>query len=807
MRMNFALLVFACSSALASAQTPSKIYFRRDVVPILETRCFSCHRGNDAIASYRLDLRAELLGETTGKPLVKPGDGANSRLLHVVQGKVPNKLMPRKGPRLTEREIDVLRAWIDQGLAWDDKLFPADVKSDHWAFQPIVAPAIPKAVNATWIATPVDAFIAAKHRELGLKPAPLADARTLHRRLSLDITGLPPNGSNADETWDFQVEKTLASPHYGERWGRHWLDVARFAESEGYESNHLRLHAWRYRDWVVNAFNRDLPFKDFVRQQLAGDEITPYADEHVIATGFLAAARLSSNEEDRIRQRNDIHVDIVNTTASAFLGLTMSCAQCHNHKFDPITARDYYRFMGFFVKGQPGNLALREPKLWAEYDAKKPQGYDVALSERDSLYALAQERKYDEVRKELSPAQLQALALPREERTLEQDKWAREADLLFQSTAAQFERMLTPDEKKRYDAAKKAVTEMEKWMVEKPQSFGFYSPSLSPHTISVLPMKGFYPLAFEPKSLAKAKAFLYESGDAHRPAFAVEAGWPSVLGNGFSSPKQDKGELSRSALADWLTSDQHPLAARVYVNRIWQHHFGRGLVATPNDFGVKGAPPTHPELLDWLASELLRTGSTKHIHRLIVRSSVYRQAATGDGANAKRDPDNQYYWRWSPRRLEAEAIRDSFLAVSGELDRTIGGPSSGDDKSLRRGLYLLQKRDVPPIQQALFDGPIAMTESCAKRQTTTVALQPLYLLNSKFSVERAHALAERVKKEAGDDRARQIAVVYRVALGRTPNARERELGERFFERLAGHPTAIDHYCQAIMNLNEFVTIE
>jgi len=814
MRTVFAIAVFAMFTPMVSAQAPGKIDFRRDVVPIFESRCFSCHRGNDAIASYRLDLRAELLGETTGRPLVRIGDAASSRLMHVVEGKVPGKLMPRKGPRLTEREVGVLRAWINEGMAWDDKRFPADVKSDHWAFQPIKKPAIPQVKDAAWIATPVDAFIAAKHQEIGLKPTPPADARTLIRRLSLDLTGVPPTMEQVEEFANSRdaasakralVDRLLASPHYGERWGRHWLDVARYAESEGYESNHLRLHAWRYRDWVVQAFNRDLPFKDFVRQQLAGDEITPYSDEHLIATGFLASARLSSNEEDRIRQRNDIYVDIVNTTASAFLGLTMSCAQCHNHKFDPITARDYYRFMGFFVKGQPGNLALREPSLWTEYNAKKPKGYDAAVTERDTLYAVAQERKYEEVRSGFSLAQKQALALPREERTPDQDRIAREADLLFQSTMAQFERMLKPDEKKRYEASKKTVADMEKAMVEKPQTFGYYAPSTSPHAVAVLPMRGFYPLPFEPTALVKAKAFLFEAGDAHRPAFAVEVGWPTVFGQNTAGSGKSE---SRLALADWLTSDQHPLAARVFVNRIWLHHFGRGLVATPNDFGVKGAPPTHPELLDWLASELLRTGSTKHLHRLIVRSNTYQQAALGDAVSAKRDPDNQYLARWTPLRLESESIRDSWLAVAGELDRAVGGPSASDDKSVRRSIYLLQKRDVPPYQQALFDGPIAMTESCAKRQTTTVALQPLYLLNSKFSVDRANAFAQRVVKLAGNEQAKQIATTFRLALGREPDAAERLAATRFFERLASRPeTALAHYCQAIMNFNEFVYIE
>ena len=796
-----------------------KIDFRRDVVPILDARCFSCHRGTDATASYRLDLRAELLGETTGKPLVKVGDSANSRLIHAVQGKIPNKLMPRKGPPLVPAEIAVLRAWIDQGLAWDDTLFPAAAKSDHWAFQSIRAPVVPKVNEA---ANPIDAFIAVKHREIGLTPAPPADARTQLRRVTLDLTGLPVEASVAEQfvsTWDHagarrgelwkaQINRLLNSPHYGERWGRHWLDVARFAESEGYESNHLRAFAWRYRDWVVRAFNDDMPFRDFVRAQIAGDEIVPHSDDNIIATGFLASARLSSNEEDRLRQRNDIHVDIVNTTASAFLGLTMQCAQCHNHKFDPITARDYYRFMGYFVKGQPANLALRNPSLWKEYEAKNPKGFDEALKERDTMFALGQERKYEEIRKGLSPNQIRALALPRHDRTPDEDKLAREADLLFQFTAGHYERMLNANEKKRYDVAKKTVAELEKTMLEKPQTFGYFSPATSPHAVTVLPMKGFYPLPYSPKNLAGAKPILFEAGDVHKPAFVVDTGWPRVLPSPAGRGAGGEGNSSRLDLANWLTNEQNPLTARVYVNRVWQYHFGRGLVATTSDFGVKGAPPTHPELLDWLAAELLRTGSTKHIHRLILSSNGYRQASANDPANAKRDPDNRYLWRWSPRRLEAEALRDSWLAVAGDLDRAIGGPSSADDKTTRRSLYLLQKRDLPAYHQRLFDGLIAMTESCVKRETTTVALQPLYLLNSEFALARAKSLADRIAKSVGDDRAKQITAVYRTTLGREPDERERTLGLRFFERLASQPdNALTQYCQAILNLNEFAYIE
>jgi hypothetical protein len=832
MKLVIALALCVCGSAQTPA--PTRIDFRRDIVPLLKDHCFACHQGQRASSGVRLDLRGDLVGETTGKPLVRVGKSSESKLIHLVTGKTPGKIMPKEGSRLSEQQIALLRAWIDQGLAWDDQLFPPlTIQSEHWAFQPLTEPDVPRVKNQAWVRNPIDAFIAAKHEEQGIVPAPAADPRTLLRRLYFDLIGLPPTAEEVEEfvaAWDAAcakrgfaenapqavldrwVDRLLNSPHYGERWGRHWLDVARWAESEGYESNHPRSYAWRYRDWVVRAFNADMPFADFVRAQLAGDEMAPYADDNLVATGFLAAARLSSNEEDRYRQRNDILVDVVNTTASAFLGLTLQCAQCHSHKFDPIPARDYYRFQGFFVQGQPGNLPLRDPVLWKAYEAKKPAGYDAALGERDRLYETAHARKRGEAHKGLSHEAQRSLALTIEQRTPEQERLAREADLLFQFTAAQIENALTAEERKRYNELKKQVADFEKGMLDKPQTFGFYSPATSPHAIDVLPMKGFYPLPYEPKELARAKPYLLAAGDVHQPSFPVDIGWPAIFGPTSSGPVR---RSPRSALADWLTSPRNPLAARVYVNRIWHYHFGRGIVATPSDFGIKGAPPTHPKLLDWLAAEFLRSGgSTKHVHRLIVTSSTYQQSTRTSPAMLQKDPDNQWWSRWQPRRLEAEAIRDALLAVAGDLDRGLGGASQpADDKGTRRSIYLVQKRDVPPPQQALFDGPAAMTESCARRQVTTVPLQALYLLNSDFSMRRAQTLAKRVLAAAGADRQRQIDATFRLTLQRLPDDAERQLARLFFnehraqESPSDVPMALIQWCQALMNVNEFAYIE
>jgi hypothetical protein len=821
-RATLLLLAAWLPIAVMAAQEPTagrSIDFAQDVLPILQRHCFDCHQGRAASAGYRLDLRAELLGETTGKPLLVPGKSGASRLIHLVSGQVAGKVMPKDGPRLSAAQIDTLRAWIDLGVAWDERLLPVADRSDHWAFQPVKMPAVPRVRRGDWLRTPIDAFVAERHEALGLQPATEAQRRTLFRRLSLDLTGLPPRpedvesfvGDASDVAYDKVVERLLASPHYGERWGRHWLDVARWAESEGYESNHLRTSAWRYRDWAVRAFNEDRPFADFVRAQLAGDELVPYSDDNLIATGFLAAARLSSNEEDRWRQRNDIYVDIVNATASAFLGLTMQCAQCHSHKFDPISARDYYRFQGFFVQGQPGNLALKDRQLWAAYRARKPAGYDDTVRERDALYESARRRRLESARRTFSPEQHAALALPMERRSPEQEKIARAADLLLQISSGQIEAALTPAQRPHYDQLKRQVAEMEKQMIERPQTFGFYSPATSPNSVGVLPMKGFYPLPHDPAELARARPYLLAAGDVHQPGPALTAGWPAVFG---PTPAEAIGRQPRLALANWLASPQHPLAARVYVNRIWQYHFGRGFVANPNDFGVKGAPPTHPTLLDWLAAEFLRSGgSTKHLHRLIVRSSTYRQSAVATAAARQADPENRYLTRWQPRRLEAEAIRDALLAVSGELDATVGGPSAGaDENNLRRSLYVFQKREAPPRYQGLFDGPITMTESCGRRLVTTVPLQPLYLLNGRFSVERAQALARRVQQLGRRDRGGQIDVAYRLTLGRMPDERERALAIEFFADDAqptdrSAPQSLVLFCQALLNTNEFVYLE
>jgi hypothetical protein len=687
-------------------------------------------------------------------------------------------------------------SWSDTGLAEDSKrLSNPPAGKEHWAFRPLRRPRLPRVSNVSWLRTPVDAFIAARHEQRGIRPAPEAPPAKLARRVKLDLTGLPPTAFEVREfaadaspnAYERFTEKLLASPQYGERWGRHWLDVARWADSEGYEENNLRPYAWRYRDYVVQSFNDDKPYDWFLRQQVAGDELIPYSDENLIATGFLAAARYSANEEDKAIQRNDVLVDITNATASALLGLTLSCAQCHDHKLEPLTLRDYYRFQGFFVQGQVNNLLLKDAALWRQYETAVPPELHVIEREQTQLV--------DRVRERLLTV---ARAKKEEERKLD-DETVRKA--------------FSPEELKEYDGRREQLKKLREKLPDKPQTIGFYSPA-SPTSVDVLPMKAAYPLPYDPQALRGTRPRLLARGDVHRPGEELSPAWPGL----FGTPENSKPDKSpRTALADWLASRDNPLTARVWVNRVWQYHFGRGLCPTPDDFGLQGQPPTHPELLDWLAVELIESGwSTKHLQRLIVNSATYRQAA---GA---ADPSD--YAAWTPRRLEAEALRDSLLAVSGELDLRMGGKAAAllhTDKAQnelsqeaetgpwRRTLYLEHRRDMFHPFHRFFDGATA-NESCARRHVSTIPLQPLFLLNSEFMGHRAEAFAKRVEHwqsqwHTVDERDKQIAVAFELALSRTPTQRELEV----LSGLLTPPTDgnLVTVCHVLFNLNEFAYID
>ena len=712
--------------------------FKQHVYPVLKGHCFKCHEGEKSKGGVRLDIWDEVLNQTA------PRNADASHLISLVTHPDPEKRMPPKGRALNEAEIKTLKAWINEGLEWDEELLPTPTPtSDHWAFQSIKRPPVPAVDRLDWVRTPVDAFIARKQEAMGLNPAPMADQRTLDRRYSLDLVGLPPTKADTD------VETLLASKQYGERWGRHWLDIARWAESNGHQHNRDRPHAWRYRDYVVRSFNADKPFDQFLREQIAGDEL-PFDREHLIATGFLAAARYSGNELDKEIQRNDILVDIVNTTGAAFLGLTFECAQCHTHKFDPISLRDYYGLQAFFAQGQPGNIVLDTSREQRELIARRQQIFD-------GVHARIVRSK----RKQGHPEPI--LVIPKT-----------------------VERGMRPEEKKRYN-------ELGQKIAKAPQVWGFYSPVTSTNDLDIAAHEMRWPLPGH-DLLQYHKTHLLIRGEVTAKGPEIAADVPAV----FNAKTEKKGRL---ALADWLTSPKNPLTARVWVNRIWQWHFGRGLVETSNDFGKHGTKPSHPELLDWLASELIEHDwSTKHIHRLILNSSTFRQSSAWSAGNARLDPDNHYLWRWQPRRLEAEALRDSMLAVAGILDPEKGGPSVSQnavDSSNRRSLYLQQKRDNLPHQQMLFDGAPAVV-SCSRRSISTVASQPLYLLNSVFSQRVSAAFAKRVARKSAKP-GLQAAYAIELALQRPPTDDEIAKSAELISS-----DGLVKFCQALLNLNEFV---
>ena len=781
---------FAATTRTRSADQVAR--FRERVFPLLKSRCFECHSGADSESGIRLDVLSEVLGESTGEPLAAPGDASVSRIIEVLTASGDDRMPPAdSGPPLTKTEIAELTRWVADGLAWDDVLLPPEtIKSDHWAFQPIVRselPAVALADDANDIGNAIDAFLAERQVARGVTPVPLANRRTLIRRLSLDLLGLPPSPADVDnfanddspDAYEQIVNRLPASPAYGERWGRHWLDVARFAESNGYQHNRSRPHAWRYRDYVVRSFNDDKPFDEFVRQQIAGDELQPYSDENLIATGFLAAARYSGNEKDKLLQRADVMVDVVNTTSSALLGLTFGCAQCHNHKLDPISTRDYYRFAAFFLRGQPVNVVLDEAATNSPYNAETRS---ALVEERNVMFEIEHAKVFARERARRPKGDI--FVLPKT-----------------------VERNIKGPERIRYDELGRAIN---RW----PQAWAFYSPVSSPTELAVPRFEVRWALPFGREASQRLQPRILVKGDPHNPGPPVEPGWPAIFGP--VPGEASLAERPRTALANWMTSPENPLTARVWVNRIWQAHFGRGLVLDPGNFGTQTPKPQLVELLDWLAAELIDSGwSTKHIHRLIVSSNAYRRSSRFDARNAELDPENELFWRWLPRRLESEAIRDSLLTVTDELSDRMSGPSlqEGNSALARRSVYLHQKRAGMPTMQNLFDGPDAVA-ACNRRQVSTVPLQPLFLLNSDFMRQRAERLAARIAVEDSSDEQRARRV-FALLLSREPDREELARSVAFLrpavrgessDSESSPEETLRQFCLALLNLNEFVYV-
>ncbi|HXD87794.1 MAG TPA: DUF1549 and DUF1553 domain-containing protein [Urbifossiella sp.] len=674
----------------------------------------------------------------------------------------------------------------------------------HWSFKTPLRPKLPTVKNARWIKTPIDAFILARLEAAGLAPSPEADRLTLIRRVTLDLTGLPPTPAEVEDfvndakpdAYERLVDRLLESPRFGERQATHWLDVVRFAETNGYEADGERLQAWRYRDYVIRSFNDDKPYDRFLTEQIAGDELAagkPPRDaaELWIATGLhrCGPVHMVGGNLEREVIRQELLTEIVAGIGSSVLGLTIGCARCHDHKFDPISQGDFYRLQAFFSASHYTDVDIAAPeekkanKKRVEEIEAKTEPLRKAISALDTpVRAKLSKAKRDA----LDDKYKQAMAIPSEKRTPEQKRIVLDASPLLVV---------------RWDEILGAMS----WADRVQRAF--LRDRLHDWQAKLPPPP---PAAWAIKNTDPAQTFVFKRGNPKQKLSPVNAAFPRVLAAAEAQPK------SRIELARWITRPEHPLTARVMVNRLWQHHFGKGIVATPNDFGIRGERPTHPELLDWLACELTQPASgkpwaLKRIHRLMVLSNTYRQSvgrapASGTGRPPKVDPANKLLGRMNRQRLEAEAIRDSILAAAGSLNVDMGGPSvrvplepavydliftEGEPDGLwpvtpdvrqhsRRSIYLFNKRNVRlPLFEA-FDQPDTLN-TCAVRPVSTFAPQALILMNGPFAQAQGKALALRLVREVGSDPARQIEALYRRTLGRKPSAKESQLAREFLK--------------------------
>ena len=798
-----------------AAQTPS-VTFEKDVLPIFTKSCLGCHGA--AMQMGDLDLRTPASIQKGGKSkvlaLVK--GSAEKSLLYQ---KVADKSMPFGDTKLTDAETQVIRGWIDGGAKFADAGNVAgnvaDGKPDpsrHWSFKAPVRPAVPQVKNKAWVRTPVDAFILAELEKKDIRPPQPADSTTLARRAYFDLIGLPPT---PEDRKAFLAEKNpdafaklaqnlLARPEYGERWARHWLDVVRYAESNGYERDGAKPQAWRYRDYVIDAFNKDKSYDRFLTEQLAGDEVEGSNAETQIATSFMRLGTFDDEPAEPLLDRYDQLDDVVGTTSAAFLGITLRCARCHDHKFDPYKQTDYYRF-----------LAVFEP-LKRPLDGQKELDRLVGTEAELNAYRLATSKADEQVtplRRQLDEFQVAVDQRSKEQKELVK-KYEERLDKEIR-TVGTSEEVANLDGWTSQIAAVNAARPK-----EPPRAYVWYEESPKPPVTHLL-----------------------VRGDPTRHGDELQPGTPVILGASLPEPPKATSTTSgrRLWLANWMTSRDNPLTARVIVNRLWQWHFGEGLVASENDYGVVGQRPTNQALLDYLATELIQSGwSLKHIQRLILESSTYRASSAWNEQAAKIDPDDTLDWRWKPRRLDAESVRDSLLAVSGQLNPQMHGPSiypdlpravlegqsrpgegwghSDEREASRRSVYIFAKRAIAVPELETLDAPDS-TSSCEKRDVSLTGPQALTFLNGTFTNLQARKLAQRLEREAGTEAKAQLARAFELVLSRTATPEELRAAAEFLARQqqqietdatassksepGAARRALEAFCLVMLNSNEF----
>ncbi|HET8549911.1 MAG TPA: PSD1 and planctomycete cytochrome C domain-containing protein [Bryobacteraceae bacterium] len=858
----FAGAVFMTSAAAQNAPSPS---FARDVGPLLGRSCLSCHGTVQKLAGLDLSSRAAALkgGDKSG-PAIVPGKSADSPLYRRIIGK-DQPAMPL-GTKLSDRDIEILKSWIDAGAPWDgdakadEKTFTVQQKN-WWAFRAPVRHPVPNLA-----AHPIDAFVKKVLADKQLEQAPRADRRTLLRRAWLDLVGLLPPPAEVEafvrdrsaNAWERRVDQLLASPHYGERWGRHWLDVARYADSWGHIHDDDNPNAWRFRDYVIKSFNEDKPYHRFVLEQLAGDELDEVTYETLIATGFhRIAPRVLFREKQNPHYRYDYLDDMVGTTSRAFLGLTVSCARCHDHKFDPISQVDYYRMMANFFPYVDYNHPLATPDEIAAYESKKLELEARIQEVTREIRRIEEPYREEAFQKKLDafPEDVRiAIRTPEDKRTAGQKLLAAQV-LSIRNTVARDLALSDADNAARHklqDRLRDLRAQLPKPL---PVAAGIRDGDyrFTPDGPGDEPLPGTTAKRIKPDfdgSYIPRPGSPYNPPPLYFPAMVdpakgrrIEPGYLSVLNGGAAVRivppvgKQTSGR--RRALAEWIVSPDNPLTARVMVNRIWHYHFGRGIVSTPSNFGRLGSEPSHPELLDWLATEFIREGwSVKRMHKLIMTSETYQMSSSFyTEGNFRNDPENTALWRFPTRRLESEIIRDVVLSASGQLNTEAGGPpffpsvpgaafvevarvgkwmlTKEEPSTWRRSVYSYWKRARRSPMFEVFDQPDGMA-TCDRRNSTTVPTQALTLLNDEFVLVQARHFASRVRQAAGDDPAAQIMSAYQIALSRDPTPTEMAGSVRFIEKQRAHHAAklaadpvlaaLTDFTHVVLNLNEFLYV-
>ena len=771
------LLALTLFASGVCAQTPAdEIFFEAKVRPLLADMCFKCHGGAKTSGDLRVDSRAALLEGGTRGPAIKPGDPDNSLLLAAIRHAHPEVKMP-PGKKLPDDVIADIAAWIRRGAVWPKVAAGTGFKAErHWAFQPL-RPVAPPIDPTGWAKHPIDQFIAAKLRGLGFPPVVAADRRTLLRRVTFDLVGLPPTPDEVDAllrddspgAFSKVVDRLLSSPHYGERWGRHWMDVVRYADTAGDNADYPIPEMYRYRDYIIDAFNADKPFDEFVQEQLAGDLLAKrgppekYADR-VVATGFLALCRRYATAPYEFWHLS--LEDAIDTTSQAFLGLSLRCARCHDHKFDPVTREDYYGLYSIFASTDFPFAGAEEFASMA-----RPREKFVPLEQNAADKLTAYQKRLQELNAEITKVEGKDPKRAAELKA-EQKIWQRTGS--------------PPGLPVAYAVADGKVTEVKIHLQGDPEKLGALAPRRVPKFLEGKPV---------------------------------------------TFPADSSGRLE---LARWLTRPDNPLTARVFVNRVWQHHFGRGLVSTPNNFGTRGEPPSHPKLLDHLAAEFVKHNwSIKWLHRFILESKTYQLASMPSPELLAKDPGNVWLGRFSRRRLDAEAIRDSLLAVSGKLDRKRPGPHPFPPiqnwgwtqhnpfkdvyPSNHRSVYLMTQRFQKHPFLALFDGPDT-NASTGSRTESLLPLQALYLMNDPFVREQAEAFARRMIEQSADPE-RRVAWAHQIAWGRPARTEEAAKGveyvRRYAEELRRTSTPADRVdieawsslARVLLTANEFVFVD